>query len=207
MTDIANGHDMEDGYRRGVRLVIHTKIYKSPFGELLIAEKDHGLIGLWIEGQKYYLSSIKEEMQETKESTVLNQAADWLDRYFAGEQPENSELPLAPGGSEFRKEIWQFLCEIPYGEVTTYGEISKAYAKRHGREHMSAQAIGGAIAHNPISIIIPCHRVIGTNGDLTGYAGGIDRKVWLLKHENYNGFADTVANVMCNRKKHDFSEN
>lgn len=164
--------------------MIITKKYKSPLGEILLAEKNRILIGLWIEGQKYYLSSIKEEMRETSGSDVLSQTADWLDRYFAGGRPKSVELPLAPGGSEFRKEILQFLCEIPYGEVTTYGEISKAYAKRHGKEHMSAQAVGGAIAHNPISIIIPCHRVIGTNGDLTGYAGGIEKKKWLLKHEN-----------------------
>ncbi|MCI9156887.1 MAG: methylated-DNA--[protein]-cysteine S-methyltransferase, partial [Lawsonibacter sp.] len=107
----------------------------------------------------------------------------WLDRYFAGERPAISELPLAPIGSEFRKEVWQVLCEIPYGETTTYGEISQKIAARRGLERMSAQAVGGAVGHNPISIIVPCHRVVGSNGSLTGYAGGLQKKIKLLTHE------------------------
>ena len=110
-------------------------------------------------------------------------AKKWLDRYFKGEKPQISELDLEPIGSDFAKNVWKLLCEIPYGEVTTYGEIAKKVAKIMNKSTMSAQAVGGAVGHNPISIIIPCHRVIGTNGSLTGYAGGIDKKIFLLKHE------------------------
>lgn len=118
-----------------------------------------------------------------KAAVVLRRAAQWLDRYFAGDKPMIAELPLAPAGSEFRQHVWQILCEIPYGSVITYGEIAKRMAGRMGRETMSAQAVGGAVAHNPISIIIPCHRVVGAGGSLTGYAGGIDRKMQLLELE------------------------
>ena len=100
-----------------------------------------------------------------------------------GEKPDISELKLAPKGSEFRQTVWRILCEIPYGKTTTYGEIAKEIAHLNGLERMSAQAVGNAVGHNPISIIIPCHRVIGTNGSLTGYAGGIDKKIFLLNHE------------------------
>ena len=107
----------------------------------------------------------------------------WLDRYFAGRKPDISELSLAPAGSEFRQEVWRILCEIPYGEVVTYGSIAKRMAEKMGRETMSSQAVGGAVSHNPISIIIPCHRVAGADGSLTGYAGGIQTKVKLLELE------------------------
>lgn len=107
----------------------------------------------------------------------------WLDRYFNGEKPKISEIDLSPKGSEFAKKVWEILCKIPYGEVTTYGEIAKKIAKTMNKDKMSAQAVGGAVGHNPISIIIPCHRVVGSNGSLTGYAGGIDKKISLLKHE------------------------
>lgn len=163
--------------------MIYTKNYKSPIGEIIIAEKEHALIGLWIEGQKYYLSSIQEQLFPTENSPVLNLAQNWLERYFSGEMPAISELPLAPIGSDFRQSVWKLLCQIPYGQVTTYGKIAKIIASKRGLKHMSAQAIGGAVGHNPISIIIPCHRVVGANGQLTGYAGGIDKKEWLLEHE------------------------
>lgn len=114
---------------------------------------------------------------------MLNETKKWLDRYFRGEMPQIDELSLAPSGNEFRKEVWKILCEIPYGEVTTYGEISRKIAKNRGIDKMSAQAIGGAVGHNPISIIIPCHRVVGADGSLTGYAGGIQKKIKLLKLE------------------------
>jgi methylated-DNA-[protein]-cysteine S-methyltransferase len=107
----------------------------------------------------------------------------WLDRYFDGEKPDLSELPLAPTGGEFRRMVWDILCEIPYGEVVTYGDIAKKMAQKMKRKSMSSQAVGGAVGHNPISIIIPCHRVVGSNGSLTGYAGGIDKKIKLLELE------------------------
>lgn len=106
-----------------------------------------------------------------------------MEDYFAGKKPDLSRLSLAPIGGEFRQQVWRILTEIPYGELTTYGNIAKEVAKRMGKDRMSAQAVGGAVGHNPISIIIPCHRVIGSNKSLTGYAGGIEKKVDLLKHE------------------------
>ena len=118
-------------------------------------------------------------MQENDKETILLKAKKWLDRYFNGEKPEISELDLAPIGSKFAKNVWKLLCEIPYGKITTYGEI----AKKMNKNKMSAQAVGGAVGHNPISIIIPCHRVVGANGSLTGYAGGIEKKIKLLEHE------------------------
>lgn len=163
--------------------MVYTSHYDSPIGPLLLAGRDGKLAGVWIEGQKYFLGSLREETQERESSPVLWQAGLWLDRYFAGERPAISELPLAPIGSEFRKEVWQVLCEIPYGETTTYGEISQKIATRRGLERMSAQAVGGAVGHNPISIIVPCHRVVGSNGSLTGYAGGLEKKIKLLTHE------------------------
>lgn len=154
------------------------------FGKILLASKDNKLIGLWIDGQKYFLGNLKEEMQEKEDEIIFVKTKKWLDRYFNGEKPKISELDLAPMGSDFAKNVWKILCEIPYGEVTTYGEIAKKIAKIMNKDKMSAQAIGGAVGHNPISIIIPCHRVVGSDGSLTGYAGGIDKKIKLLEHEN-----------------------
>lgn len=163
--------------------MVYTTHYSSAIGRLLLAERDGNLVGLWMEGQKYFLGSLREETQEHGNSPVLRQARRWLDRYFAGEKPAARELPLAPVGSGFRKEVWQILCDIPYGETITYREISQKIAARLGLERMSAQAVGGAVAHNPISIVIPCHRVVGSSGSLTGYAGGLEKKLQLLTHE------------------------
>lgn len=157
--------------------------YQSPIGEITIASDGENLVGLWLEGQKYFAGSIKEEMYEKDSLPVFDAVKNWLERYFKGQRPEISTLPLAPSGSAFRQEVWRLLCEIPYGEVTTYGQLAEKMAKRLNRLHMSAQAVGGAVAHNPISIIIPCHRVIGADGSLTGYAGGLDKKIWLLRWE------------------------
>lgn len=164
----------------------YSTTYPSPLGLITIASTEDALVGLWIEGQKYFIGSLKDPLTERPDLPILIQARQWLDRYFAGEQPSLTELKLAPIGSEFRQRVWTILCQIPYGETTTYGEIAKQVAAELGRETMSAQAIGGAVGHNPISIIIPCHRVVGTNGSLTGYAGGIDKKIWLLNHEGLN---------------------
>lgn len=117
------------------------------------------------------------------ETEGLKRTRAWLDRYFRGERPQAGELTLGPVGSGFQKAVWRFLCQIPYGQVTTYGEIGKKIAASQGLSSMSAQAVGGAVGHNPISIIIPCHRVIGANGSLTGYAGGVEKKRWLLEWE------------------------
>lgn len=156
--------------------------YKSPIGPLLLVSKEDKLIGLWMYNQKYFCP-LKEQPVEDKENAVLKKAVNWLDEYFHGNKPDISLLPLAPEGSEFRKEVWDILCTIPYGEVMTYGQIADIIAERHGKAKMSAQAVGGAVGHNPISVIIPCHRVVGTNGSLTGYAGGLSKKITLLKHE------------------------
>ncbi|HIV03189.1 MAG TPA: methylated-DNA--[protein]-cysteine S-methyltransferase [Candidatus Aphodoplasma excrementigallinarum] len=163
--------------------MVYTAHYGSPLGRILLAGREGALVGLWFEGQKYFPGSVRAETAENEDTPVLRQAAQWLDRYFAGERPAIGELNLAPSGSEFRKEIWNMLCEIPYGEVTTYGRLAKEFASRYAGANMSAQAAGGAVGHNPISIIIPCHRVVGANGSLTGYAGGVDKKLALLTHE------------------------
>ncbi|MCH5197793.1 MAG: methylated-DNA--[protein]-cysteine S-methyltransferase [Oscillospiraceae bacterium] len=163
--------------------MVYTSRYDSPMGTLLLAERNGKLIGVWMEGQKYFCSSLHEQMQDFDNSPTLRQAKQWLDRYFTGEKPAIRELPLAPVGTNFQKEVWKILCEIPYGETTTYGEISKKLAVLRGLERMSAQAVGGAVGHNPVSIIVPCHRVVGSSGSLTGYAGGLQKKIWLLTHE------------------------
>lgn len=157
--------------------------YSSPVGLIMIVSDKDNIVGLWIENQKYYSGNIKDEMVTDDNLPIFSLAKKWLDRYFKGEKPDISELPLAPNGGDFRQEVWSILCEIPYGECITYGDIAKKIAKKRGKEKMSSQAVGGAVGHNPISIIIPCHRVVGTNGNLTGYAGGIDKKIKLLKHE------------------------
>lgn len=166
--------------------MIYTSTYQSPIGNLLIASKDNKLVGLWMENQKYYLSNFKEEIVETENLEILVKTKKWLDRYFNGEKPNINELEINPVGSEFRKSVWEILKNIPYGEVITYNDIAKELAKQKGIKKMSAQAVGGAVGHNPISIIIPCHRVVGTNGSLTGYAGGIKKKIYLLEHEKVN---------------------
>ncbi len=156
--------------------------YKSPLGDILLASNNNKLIGAEFERQKYSLSNTQDLIE--KEDKVLIKTRKWLDSYFNGEKPSIDELNLEPQGSDFRLEVWKLLCEIPYGETTTYKDIASKIAKMRGIEKMSAQAVGGAVGHNPIAIIIPCHRVIGSDGSLTGYAGGLDRKMFLLKHEN-----------------------
>lgn len=156
-----------------------------PIGRITICSDGASLCGLWMEGQKYFGGTIPGEMAPvtTESDPVLKAVALWLDAYFAGREPDLNELPLAPIGSAFRQIVWDILKEIPYGEVTTYGDIACEVAGRLGKKTMSSLAVGGAVGHNPISIIIPCHRVVGANGSLTGYAGGLDKKLWLLEHE------------------------
>lgn len=157
--------------------------YKSPVGEILLVSDEKNIIGLWIDEQKYTENTMPKDIIEKDDVPVLQEGIAWLDDYFAGKKPKLSRLPLAPIGGEFRQQVWKILAEIPYGELTTYGRVAKEVAKRMGKDRMSAQAVGGAVGHNPISIIIPCHRVVGTNGSLTGYGGGIEKKVKLLEHE------------------------
>lgn len=141
--------------------MVYTTYYDSPVGSLLLAEEDGALVGLWMEGQKYFLGSLKRMPREERCTSVLRQTKDWLEHYFAGGQPAIGQLPLAPKGSAFQQEVWRVLCDIPYGHLTTYGEIARKIAAQRGLASMSAQAVGGAVGHNPISIVIPCHRVVG----------------------------------------------
>lgn len=161
--------------------MIFTQHYNSPVGGLLLAADNSGLIGLWLDGEKYFADSLPESNAE-RETTILCDAKRWLDVYFSGREPDFMP-PLHPSGSDFRKAVWKLLLEIPYGKTVTYGELAKKLAVQRGIPRMSAQAVGGAVGHNEISIIIPCHRVVGTNGSLTGYAGGIEKKIRLLELE------------------------
>ncbi|MGO3372332.1 methylated-DNA--[protein]-cysteine S-methyltransferase [Pseudolactococcus laudensis] len=157
--------------------------YRSPIATITLASDGQNIIGLWLEGQKYHGETLFEEWVENDCLPVFKLAKNWLDQYFAGEAPKISDLPLAPIGSKFRQDVWCILREIPYGQVITYGEIADKIAVKQGKTSMSSQAVVGAVGHNPISIIIPCHRVVGTNGSLIGYAGGIANKVKLLELE------------------------
>ena len=161
--------------------MMYTQNYESPLGSILLAADETGLTGLWFRGEKYFADVLDPDHTE-REMPVLQQAKRWLDVYFSGQEPDFTP-PLHPIGSPFRQEVWALLLQIPYGQTTTYGELAKQIAAKHGLARMSAQAVGGAVGHNEISIIIPCHRVVGTNGSLTGYAGGMDKKVKLLTLE------------------------
>lgn len=159
----------------------YTNHYESPMGGILLAADMTGLTGLWFDGQKYFANHLDLEHEE-KNLPVFREVKRWLEIYFSGQEPDFMP-PLHVYGSPFQLAVWEILQKIPYGETTTYGEIAKIIAKQRGLSHMSAQAVGGAVGHNKISIIIPCHRVMGANGSLTGYAGGIDKKVKLLELE------------------------
>lgn len=164
-------------------IVYYKTIIDSPIGKITLGSDGENLVGLWTAGQRFFGDTIPSKMVENNTLNVFALAKDWLDRYFAGTKPEISELPLAPIGGEFRQTVWKMLTEIPYGEVITYGELARKIADGRGLEKMSAQAVGGAVGRNPISIIIPCHRVVGANGNLTGFSGGISMKLQLLQHE------------------------
>ena len=156
--------------------------YLSPIGEITIASNGNAITGLWLEGQKYFADTLGNEYAE-RNLPVFEQAKLWLDLYFAGEEP-NFAPPIALDSSPFRMEIWRILQEIPYGKTMTYGEIANRISKESGKK-ASARAVGGAVGHNPISLIVPCHRVIGANGALTGYAGGLDKKIYFLRLEGH----------------------
>lgn len=162
-------------------MMIYIQNYDSLVGRLFIAADEIGLIGLWLDEEKYYAANLPSEHTEAKTPT-LAETMRWLDIYFSGEEPDFTP-PLHPFGSEFRQEVWKILLRIPYGKTVTYSEIAKEIAQEKGIKKMSAQAVGGAVGHNEIAIIIPCHRVVGTSGSLTGYAGGIDKKIKLLELE------------------------
>lgn len=158
--------------------MVYTFHYDSPLGGITAASKGTALTGLWFDGQKYFGSTLPEQHQE-KELPVFKQTEHWLDSYFNGKMPDFTP-PLSLETTPFRKAVWEILLTIPYGQTMTYGAIADKLARQRGLAKMSAQAVGGAVGHNSISLIIPCHRVVGTNGSLTGYAGGIEKKVKLL---------------------------
>lgn len=155
--------------------------YESPFGVITMASNGEAVSGLWFETHRYMHEYLGEDPVRNDADPVLAHLSDWLDAYFAKKKPAINELPLAPKGTDFRQDVWMALREIPYGETVSYGELAEQIKKIRGKA--SPRCIGGAVGHNPISIVVPCHRVVGANGSLTGFGGGIDKKVKLLTHE------------------------
>ena len=162
--------------------MVYTASCASPLGGILLAADELGLTGLWFTDAKYFGAGLPALAAEA-DTPILAEARRWLEGYFTGQRPA-ALPPLHPSGSPFRRAVWDILLTIPYGETTTYGAIARQLAAQRGLAHLSAQAVGGAVGHNPISLMIPCHRVVGTNGSLTGYGGGIARKVKLLELEH-----------------------
>ncbi|MDR0303489.1 MAG: methylated-DNA--[protein]-cysteine S-methyltransferase [Chitinispirillales bacterium] len=163
---------------------------RSPIGTLTVSSDGCNVSGLWIEGQKYFARGLGNDVFEQK-LPIFEEVQKWLDIYFSGNEP-NFMPALMPEGSLFQKSIWNILCTIPYGQTTTYGEIAKRFEAGNNGKRTSARAVGNAVGHNPVSILIPCHRVIGKNGDITGYAGGVSKKLQLLRTERIEiskGFA------------------
>ncbi len=159
----------------------YTSHYESPLGGIVLASDGDALTGLWFVGQKHYGTTLDRE-QEVAKLAVFDETRRWLDTYFSCRKP-NFTPQLRLIGTPFRRRVWEALLRIPYGTTTTYKAIAQDLAAEMGLKSMSTQAVGGAVGHNPISLIVPCHRVVGTNGSLTGYAGGIDKKLALLKME------------------------
>ena len=156
--------------------------YNSPLGDITLSSNSTELTGLWFDGQKRFGSTLPEKYLE-KSLPIFKQTTHWLDIYFSGREPDFTP-PLCIQATPFRMAVWKILLTVPFGKTITYGEVAQIVAKQQGASKMSAQAVGGAAGHNPISLIIPCHRVIGTSGNLVGYAGNVNRKAWLLALEN-----------------------
>lgn len=167
--------------RRKGRAMEYTTICKSPLGDILLVGDERGLTGLYFPGQKY-CGDCRNSLPEEKEIPLFKTVREWLDIYFSGREPD-FRPSLHVQGTPFQRAVWEILLTIPYGQTTTYGAIAERLSAAAGGKKMSAQAVGGAVGHNPVSIIIPCHRVVGKNGSLTGYAGGLDKKIWLLRCE------------------------
>jgi methylated-DNA-[protein]-cysteine S-methyltransferase len=167
-------------YKKAENMEYVQKI-KSPVGMLTVSSDGNNICGLWIEGQKYFAKTLEKDAAE-QNLPVFEDVRKWLVIYFSGKKPDFMP-PLLPKGSSFQKSVWDNLCKIPYGKTVTYGELAKQCEWENKGKRTSARAIGGAVGHNPVSILIPCHRVIGKNGSLTGYAGGIDKKIKLLELE------------------------
>ena len=162
--------------------MISLALFSSPVGELTLAARGEALVGLWLEGQRYFGAGLEEKTQFCP-TPVLDAARNWLEAYFEGSPMEHPGFPLEPKGTLFQQQVWKLLLEIPYGETVTYGELAACLEKRLGRK-TSSRAVGSAVGRNPISILVPCHRVVGKGGALTGYAGGLERKEWLLRLEH-----------------------
>ena len=162
--------------------ISYIHYYNSPLGRITLASNGNALTGLWFDGQKYFGSTLTKEYIP-KDLPVFGQASHWLDIYFSGKAPGFTPL-LSLNTTPFRESVWEIMLKIPFGQTMSYKEIACIVAGQRGLSHMSAHAVGGAVAHNPVSLIIPCHRVIGANRNLTGYAGGIDKKIKLLNMEN-----------------------
>ena len=161
--------------------MVYKHLYISQLGGITLAGNNESLTGLWFDGQKFFPHKLISESIEL-ELPIFTQTCNWLDIYFSGRIPDFIP-PISLNTTPFRKAVYDILLTIPYGQTMTYGEIANIIAEQNGVERMSAQAVGGAVGHNPVSIIIPCHRVVGADGRLTGYAGGLDRKIELLKLE------------------------
>jgi methylated-DNA-[protein]-cysteine S-methyltransferase len=166
-------------------MTTYTCTIKTPLGAMTAAAMDNALVGLWFVGQRYYPSATGQWVLDPGRP-VFAALRFRLSQYFAGEAGSD-DFPLAPQGSPFRMSVWEALRRIPYGETVTYADLARQIARTRGLGSMSAQAIGGAVGHNPISILIPCHRVVGSDGSLTGYAGGLSRKEALLRLEGVQG--------------------
>ena len=167
--------------------IYYKSEYKSPLGNITVCcDEDEKIVGLFFKNQKYFADNIDGKITENNNLKIFVTVKSWLDKYFAGKKPNIKEIPIKFIGNDFRKSVWKILYKIPYGTVLTYGDIAKQIAKQQGITKMSAQAIGGAVGHNPISIIVPCHRVVGKNWKLTGYAAGLDKKKKLLELEQAN---------------------
>ncbi len=163
----------------GMDYVYH---YQSPLGGVTMASDGETLTGLWFDGQKYFAAGLEDVLEE-KRLPVFEETLHWLDVYFSGRSP--GFLPaLNPRGTAFQKAVWGVLASIPYGSTTTYGQIARQLKEKIKRPGILARAVGSAVSRNPVSLLIPCHRVIGADGRLHGYAGGTDKKLWLLKMEN-----------------------
>lgn len=161
---------------------IYTHNYQSPLGEIVIASNDTAITGLWLVGQRHFDIEVEGCITD-KDLPIFDEVSRWLDIYFTGNNP--GEIPaVRMNGTPFQLEVWQILQAVPYGKLITYREIAELIAKKRGITKMSARAVGNAVGRNPVSILVPCHRVVGSSGKMTGYAGGIERKVKLLKLEN-----------------------
>ncbi|WP_105113247.1 methylated-DNA--[protein]-cysteine S-methyltransferase [Streptococcus suis] len=157
--------------------MLYKKIYHSPLGTMSLVATDKGLRGAWFEDQKHFERGLREE-PVLGSHPILDQTSLLLDAYFSGEEVDFSSLTLEAIGTEFQEKVWALLKEIPHGQTTSYGQLAQQLRV------CSGQAVGGAVGRNPYSVIVPCHRVLNQKGQLTGYAGGLDKKIWLLQHEN-----------------------